>query len=386
MSDVAGGGPPHLVLHVVGGLGIGGMEEHVASLARAGDQARFTHRVCALEGVGPIGEELRAAGVPVECFGLPAAPRRIRPDLLAWLLARMRRHRPRIVYTHSYHPGVYGRLAALLARAPAILAQNHEVADPTHRKRNQVIRLLAGVTDAIFVGSEYAKGSLARCCRIPPGKIHAILPCVAMERFATIPPRQSARAALGLPPGAPAIGYVGRLVPRKGLVYLIEAMAGVTAALPEACLVIAGGGDQEAWLRARADALGLGPAVRFLGVRRDVATVLAGLDVFVLPSAERELFGSSLLEAALVGLPTIGSRLDGIPEALVDGETGLLVEPRDPAALARAILGVLRDPERARAMGRRGRERVLARFTDRHMVAGFEAVYRDVLRRKGYPA
>ena len=198
-----------------------------------------------------------------------------------------------------------------------------------------------------------------------PGDVTTVHNGIDPGPFEAAPP-----AELGLPEGAVAVGYVGRLHPEKGVGELCRAWAGLAGARPELHLVVVGEGSYEAEMRR---ILGDAPRVRWLGYREEVAPVLAALDLFVLPSWQ-ESFGLAAVEAMAAGLPVVASRTGGLEEVVVDGGTGVLVPPRDPEALAAAVVELAADPERRRRLGRAGRERVRERFTVERMVDGYEAV------------
>lgn len=374
---------PFEVLHLVQGLPAGGVAEHVLTLVRKGTGTRYRSRVVVVEEPGVVGRELRALGFEVTAFGHRGPPRGPRADLLLGLVRLFRRDRAAVVYTHGYHPGLYGRLAARVAGVPAIMAQHHEMSDRWHRKRNLFNGWLAGITDRIVVGSTALRQNVLGRSRIRPEKVRVIPYCVDPERFQDAPPRATARRALGLDEASPVVGFVGRLVHRKGVSILLEAMRRVADLVPGARLVVVGTGPEEERLRVQATSLGLDARVHFLGLRRDIPTILAALDVFAGPSLIQEVFGIVFLEAGVMGLPVVASRLDGIPEVVLDGETGILVPPGDPAALADAVGDLLEDRSRAEGMGKRGRDRVLSTFTADRLVGRIEALYTEVLEGKG---
>jgi glycosyltransferase involved in cell wall biosynthesis len=180
--------------------------------------------------------------------------------------------------------------------------------------------------------------------------------------------------------GGPVI-VVARLRPEKAIDRLIDAVALIRRVDPGFRLEIAGDGELDSALREQVERLGLGEAVAFLGDVRDVPERLARASALVLPS-HTEGISLTLLEAMATGLPVVATRVGGNPEVVVDGETGLLVPPADPPALAEALLRLRRDPELGRAMGARGRERVEQRFDIRRMVADYESTYVDFLERR----
>jgi phosphatidylinositol alpha-1,6-mannosyltransferase len=183
-----------------------------------------------------------------------------------------------------------------------------------------------------------------------------------------------------------------RLVPRKGIDTVLEALPAIFKAVPEVQYIVAGDGPDRTRLERLAERLGVTPLVRFLGLVPDdqVAPLLHMADVFVMPAREErpdvEGFGLVFLEANACGTPVIGSTSGGIPDAVVDGETGLLVPPLAPGPLADAAIRLLNDADLRGRLGRAGRERVLREGTWERVVAQLSASMSELLRPAGHGA
>lgn len=199
------------------------------------------------------------------------------------------------------------------------------------------------------------------------------------------PGRDAARAALGLGPDQPVVLSVGRLTVMKGHVHLLDAVPGLVRRFPDLAVVVLGRGHLESRLRAQAEALGVQDAVHLTGQRSDARQLLDAADVFVLPSLH-EGMPLVLLEAMDAGLPVVATRVIGSEEVVVEGETGLLVRPRDAGALEVALAELLADPHRRAELGRNGRRRFVRGFTSGRMAADTLAVYERVLSTVGAPA
>ncbi len=202
------------------------------------------------------------------------------------------------------------------------------------------------------------------------------------DEFERVRPAEEVRAELGLPGGAPVIGVVGSLTRRKGHVYLLRALAELVDDWPELTCLLLGAGPLRGALSRAAARLGLADRVRFLGYREDRLDFIQVCDLVALPSIGIEGFGLCLIEAAMFGIPSVASRLPGVDEAVLDGETGLLAPPRDAQALAGALARLLSNEEERLALGKRARRRVRTEFTVEAMTRGVEEAYRRVLARR----
>ncbi len=219
---------------------------------------------------------------------------------------------------------------------------------------------------------------------VDPRKFVTVYNGVNLANFDANGDPHSVREEFGFEPDWQVVGVVGAVNPRKGQLYLLQAFKTLLQARPRTKLVMVGeaqGAEEEAYrdrLRAYVASEGLARHVMFAGWRLDVARILRGLDLFVLPSLNEGL-PRSILEAMALGLPVVATRVGGNAELVVDGQTGLLVPAEDPDALAAAMARILQDPELASSMGRRGRQRVEAEFSLEASTRGVEAVMAQVL-------
>ncbi|HXF74030.1 MAG TPA: glycosyltransferase, partial [Actinomycetota bacterium] len=214
-----------------------------------------------------------------------------------------------------------------------------------------------------------------RRLRMPPVEVlhHGVDPH-HLERWSN---PDGVLADLGIPDGVPVVATVANFKIHKGHRHLLEAASIVRRSLPEARFVLAGVGPTEPRVREQAAALGLDGSVVFAGLRDDAPRIAAASDLFVLPS-EREGLPIALLEAMALGRAVVATRIGGIPEVVEEGRQGILVPPRDPAALAEAILALLGDPGRRARMGEEARRRA-ADFDLRRAVRRIEDVYEELL-------
>ncbi len=282
--------------------------------------------------------------------------------------------------------GHWGTWAAYEVRVPVILSTEHLPyllpPDQETTRKGEVNGLLQRV---ITVSAEAGQSHLASGT-VRPDQLVTISNGIDPGGF---PPLDGTtgghlRAELGLAPTVPVVGTVARMYEQKGHRYLLEAWAAVRAAVPEAALVLVGDGPLRPELEQQAATAGITDSVYFLGTRTDVPTLVGQFTLAVLPSLFEGL-PLFVLEAMAAGRPVVGTRVVGASEAIAEGETGLLVPPRDAAALAEAIIGLLQAPARADRMGQAGRVRLLHHFQVRQMVAATCALY-DTLLAAAIPA
>jgi glycosyltransferase involved in cell wall biosynthesis len=303
--------------------------------------------------------------------------KRHRHDLSqVWGLAKlMREERPDVVLTTLFYADVIGTFAAKIAGARRVVSWE-AVTQPYGPRHLFAYRIAAkGLSAAVSV-SEAIRLQLITDRRVPGRKTRTIHYGVDTVRFR---PRSGngLRARLGLPRNALVLGTVARLTPQKGHEHLVAAAADILRSRPDALFVLAGDGPLRGAIEARARSLGVHKAFRFLGYRSDVADLLAVFDVFVLPSLYEGL-PNAVLEAMASGKPVVATAVDGTPEAVVHGSTGMLVPPSDPSALAGAVLHVLSDPGRMRRMGAAGRDRAVREFGLAGQIEAFHRLFQEL--------
>jgi len=324
------------VVHVVEHLAPGGIETLARDLVLAsGGRARIISLQGARDALVADWPVLAPIANVVE--GLNAGVG-LRPATLRRLARRLRALRTRSVVLHHIGPLLYGGIAARMAGVPRVIHVEHDVwhydAYPRHRLLTRLAERLVRPTHVVL--SQSAADALREM--LPRPRIDIIPTGIDLARF-TPDGREAARSTLGLSPVDRGIGTVGRLVPVKGHADLLEAFARVAS---PARLIIIGDGPEMPALRDKARAVGLDERVTFLGHRDDVACLLPGLDVFAL-SSHAEGLPRSLLEAQACGVPVVATRVGSVADAVCP-ETGCLVPPENPTAMADALAQSLGSP------------------------------------------
>ncbi len=278
-------------------------------------------------------------------------------------------------------------MAARLAGIPCIAGTLHSL--PSYREvdvdlvhRSIECAAMRSLSAAI-APSEFSKRAWVRRTRVRPGRIRVIYNGVDAGAFRPGRAAEELRAQIGLPAGCPVIGMTARLHPIKGHEHLLRALPLIVRSVPDAHLLLVGGGRERARLQRLAEEEGVDERVHFLGHRSDVADLTQLYDVTVLASRAESL-PYTLIEAMLLGKPVVASRCGGIPEVVEDGVTGTLVPPGDADALAAAVIDLLADPQKARAFGEAGRRRAEERFTVERMLSETFALYEELLDRAGH--
>lgn len=366
------------VFHLIKSLGLGGAENLLLATAEhpspGGVEYSFGYflpRKDAL--VAPLEE----AGATVTCFSARSA---------AGMLARvpavarhLRRQKIDLVHCHLPMAGVAGRLAGRLAGVPVVYTEHNLMPryHPLTRRANlwtwglqrQALAVSAEVAAAI---AEHAGD------RVP---VEVVTNGVPVDRLRRDPEAAArVRRELGIPADAPVVGQVAVFRTQKRLDHWLAAARHIRRQLPDAHFLLVGDGplrgEVEGWVEDAAD--DLAGRVHLPGLQPAVGDYLSAMDLLMI-SSQFEGLPLVLLEAMSLELPVAATAVGGVPEAVVDGETGRLVPAGDPVALAEAALTLLGSPERGRALGRAGRRRVEEQFSTRRMLADLEAVYDRVL-------
>jgi glycosyltransferase involved in cell wall biosynthesis len=358
---------PLRVMFVITSMPVGGAETLLVELVRRMDRERFLPELCCLKRLDPLGEVL-AREIPT-FTGLLTHKYDVS---VLWRLTRLMRRR-RIDAVVTVGTGgdkmFWGRLAAWLSGVPVICSALHSTGLPDHVEFSN--RLLAPLTDAFIAVAEPHACYLAANEGCPAEKIRVIPNGVDVERFHPRWPNRALQQEWNLEPDAPVAGIIAALRPEKNHEMFLYVAALVQRNLPSARFLIVGDGPQRTHLEALAKSLGIAEAVRFVGTRSDVPEVLSLLHVVAL-SSHMEANPICLLEAMASEKPVVATRVGSVSETVLEGRTGYLVAPGDTHGMADRVLKLLTDRPWAAALGRAGREQVIAHWSVDRMVRGYE--------------
>jgi glycosyltransferase involved in cell wall biosynthesis len=342
--------------------------------------------VFSLQGEGPYSEHLSRLDVSIHSGGLRAgdlsrAPWKVIVAELR-LLRIIKDLKPLVV--HAFLPLVtfMGALAGRVLRVPLVITSRRALG--THQERHTVLRPFDRAANRlshfVTVNSRAVWDDIVSRDLIDPNKLVLIYNGIEPRPFELASEaRERLRGHVGLSEFDKVIVVVANLIPYKGHLDFLKAAREVKDSIPEATFWLVGedrGIHKN--LETAAQDLGIGESVLFMGQRSDIPSLLAASDLFVLPSHE-EGFSNVILEAMAAGLPVVATKVGGNSEAVADGVTGWLVPPRNPALMAGKIVDLLKDPEKSRSWGERGRERVKRFFTVEQMVEKHLTLYERAL-------
>ena len=350
----------------------GGAERLAVQVAARLDRDRFESILCASRRTDEplLDRELAEAGVEVLALG-----RRSKLDLWAWHPLVRRLDEVDVVHAHMFGSNVWGTVLGRLKRVPVVVAHEHTWSFEGKPLRRLIDRELVGrFADAFIAVAEEDRRKMIEVEGVDPDTIRLIPNGIPDPEPGD---GGAVRRELGIAKDAPVIGVVCELREQKALEVLFAAAVQLRQEMPELRVLVAGDGPERERLEQEARRLDLDGTVQLLGIRRDVPALIDALDVAVL-SSDYEGSPLSVMEYMAAGKPVVSTRVGGVPELVEDGVHGLLVERRDPDALATAIGRLLRDPAEARRLGEQGRERQQRELSLDAMVRKIEDLYQEL--------
>lgn len=371
------------IIHLIPTLALGGAERLVVDLCVSLSRSEFESVVVTTVAGGPLEEELKTAGVRV--VHLDSLIKK--PSKTKWILwyqrvqalvLFFRKEQPLILHTHLTSADILGWYAARKSEIKHIVSTEHNINIDEKKWQTFLKKLLATMPLRVVCLSGAIKNFAARTYHFPNKKLYVIYDGVDIKKFT---PVLRLPVVSGVSPDnianrcTPQITCVARLESQKGHETLLRALALLDDLAWE--LVLVGEGSLKTYLMDLARILNIRERVNYLGARQDIPVILHDTDIFVLPSLWEGL-GIVVLEAGASGVPVIASNVGGIPEMVVDKETGLLVPPGDVEALSHALRELLQDPERAREMGTAARARVEQHFALPQTIEKYRNVYESL--------
>lgn len=381
MRKPVAAGEPIPVLTFLTNFLIGGTERQVVNLVQSHDRTRFDVHLACFRRAGPLLQELDAADVALAEYPITTLPS---PRTL-WQQGRLARYVRargiRIVHSFGFYANVFAIPAGKLGGAEVVVASIRDTGDHLTRLQKAMQKWACRAADHVLVNALAVRTVLVGQ-GYDPARISVIRNGIDVARFRARAATSALRSELGWPEAAPVVAVFARLNRLKGLEYFLAAAALLARRFEDARFLIVGDSISQAYrdeLEAHAAGLGLGSRVVFTGFRRDVPELLSEVCVSVLPSLSEGL-SNVVLEAMAAGVPVVATCVGGTPEMVEDGVTGLLVPPRDAAALARAVGSLLADPARGRSIGRAAQQRAAERFSLEATVRATEQLYERLLR------
>ncbi len=365
------------VLQLVEGFNLGGAEKKLWELIKYLDSSRFQVTVCTLG----LGDELADYFNQLD-VRLVQLPRHFRFDftLIPKLRRVIREHDIDIVMTTLFYADVMGALVGKWGGARGVFCWE-TISSPVwlvpHRK--WMYRLAISFADKVIAVSQATARWSVEERGVPQSKIMVIPYGVNTDLYQPGDEHQL-RDELGIAREDPVVGMVARLHDQKGHRYLIQAAHRLVSSIPNLKILLVGDGPLREELEQQVRDYSLQDHFIFLGFRHDVHRLLRIFDVFTLPSMYEGL-PNVVLEAMAAGLPVVATPVDGTKEAVVDGDTGILVPPRDSDALATALSSVIEDASARKRYGEQGLKRIREHFTLEKQVEGFQDLYTEYARR-----
>ncbi|MFA4885954.1 MAG: glycosyltransferase [Desulfotomaculaceae bacterium] len=366
------------VIHIIGGGEFGGAEKHILNLAGAADPLWVDYTVCCLFSAPFVDI---ASGVGISALSIPMS-HKADFGVVGKLARVILEGNFDLVHTHGVRANLLGRLAARQAGKKKVITTVHSLLEKDYPG---VVSRLAnswaewstrGLTDHFIAVSQRLRDRLVSG-GIPANGVTVIYNGVSLEEIRPSSEPGAARKKMGFLPETPLVGIVARLHSVKGHSHFLAAARNILQQRPGIRFLVVGAGPYRPVLEKMAGNFGIRDQVVFTGFMDDVYSLMADLDLLVISSLW-EGFGLTAIEAMALGVPVVATEVGGLPEVVLHGETGLLVPPANPAALARNILWMLDHPVEASSMAEKGGKIVREKFTSTVMARRTEELYRRV--------
>ena len=368
------------VFHLITSLEIGGAQNGLLLGLPRLDQDRYEHVLCSIMDQMQMAGKFRQAGIEVFSLGLSR-----QSDLLVALRLRasLKQRRPDILHTYLLHANVLGRIVGRLVGINKIIGSERTIGLTTGWRR-LATKLTNPLTDAVEVNSDMGAKAIERDLGVPSKKIEVVRSGFDFSAYKEPTRRQEIRSELGVSDDKHLVVSAARFRPSKGVEYVMRAFALAHARRPNMHLALAGEGEQFDYLENLSRELGVNENTTFLGRRTDVPDLLSAADSMLLASLNEGLPRISI-EAMAAGKPVIATAVGATPEAVIDGETGILVPPKDVEAMATALIRLVDNSELQSRLGHAGRRHVERNYSVNNYVQRLDELYRQLLGNRRLP-
>lgn len=374
------------ILYIYPSLSVGGAEElHFLVLKNLLEKGIYDLKVCCIEEMGEIAQRVSKLGVEVFCLNKASKPLNISATIS--LVKYLKKNKFDIVQTSLFNANFHGRIAAILAKVPIILSEEHS----EHYQYNSIKflpyiwadKILSVFTDKIICCSRNLMDSLAKLENIPKGKFFLLLNTFNAEKLVVKRDAKEVRVSLGLSNEDLVITNIAALSFRKGQDLLIKAFKMINDRFPHSKLIFVGSEVPyfKKELEKLTDYLGISDKIIFLGQKADIADFLNITDIFVL-SSRFEGIPLVLLEAMYMQVPVVAIDVGGIREVVINDKNGILVEQYNEEALSRALAEILNNKEKRSSIGQEGRKTIIEQFDEKRYISRLEDMYSQLLKNK----
>lgn len=374
------------ILYIYPSLSVGGAEElHFLVLKNLLEKGIYDLKVCCIEKTGEIAQRVEKLGVEVFCLNKTSKPVNISATIS--LFKYLKKNKFDIVQTSLFNANFHGRIAAILAKVPIILSEEHS----EHYQYNSIKflpyiwadKILSVFTDKIICCSKNLMDSLEKLENIPKGKFFLLLNTFNSEKLVVKRDAGVVRASLGLSDEDLVITNIAALSFRKGQDLLIKAFKIINDRFPHSKLIFVG--SEVSYFKKELEKLtghlGISDKIIFLGQKADIADYLNITDIFVL-SSRFEGIPLVLLEAMYMQVPVVAIDVGGIREVVTNDKNGILVEQYNAESLSRALAEILNNKEKRSSIGQEGRKTVIERFNEKRYISQLEDMYSQLLKNK----
>ena len=365
------------VVHLVTSLEVGGAQHNMLLGLPRLDPERYEHILVSIMNRMQMEPQFRQLGIEVHSLGLSK-----KTDLAVALRlgALLKKLRPDILHTYLIHGNVLGRIVGRLVGVSTIIGSELTIGQAGTIGK-LLTKLTNPLTDAVEVNSETGGKAVVADLGVPKNKIEVILPGLDLDAFSRTDNRSKIRTEIGVSDDQHLILFVGRLRPVKGPEYGIRAFAIAASQNPKLHLALAGEGEQRSFLKNLTKELGIEENITFLGARNDLPDVLSAADIILMPSIA-EGFPRVANEAMAASKPIVATRVGGIPEAIIDNVTGLLVESKEIDTMSDAIIRVSSDTELQQRLGNTARQHAELHYSAASYVSRLDDMYSRWANRK----